>query len=246
MPNWCVNQVDIRGDEAKVAELIAFVKGTDEEGNGRLFDFAKIVPPPDSPLYAANSSSTDYVCGCVSTFVTTEPARGEDAFGPDYVARKGYWAIDGKEVKFGEKCPTHNESSVMDNPLNWYQWNCDNWGTKWNAGEVWHDRVDNGESTEGQTSYNFDTAWAPAEPVIAALAKMFPMLQFEHRYCEGGMGFAGEIMYQNGEVFSMDEYSQEDMPEGSFTKDWERDFGKIPMTEFEKFADQHFGGVVGG
>ncbi len=28
MPNWCVNQVDITGDEAEVAKLVAFVKNS--------------------------------------------------------------------------------------------------------------------------------------------------------------------------------------------------------------------------
>jgi hypothetical protein len=61
MPNWCVNQVDIRGDEAEVAKLVEFVK-TDECA----FDFRKIVPPPDTDRYKGTSSSNTFICGCAT------------------------------------------------------------------------------------------------------------------------------------------------------------------------------------
>lgn len=52
-------------------------------------------------------------------------------------------------------------------PLDWYDWRCKNWGTKWNAYD--QDLIG--------VSYNcielkFDTAWAPPMPIIEKLREM--------------------------------------------------------------------------
>jgi hypothetical protein len=119
---------------------------------------------------------------------------------------------------------------------------------------VWHDRADDDGNVDGKTSYNFDTAWSPAEPVVAALAEKFPTLRIAHRYCEGGMGYAGEVLYLNGGEARREEYSMDgSIPEDGWLKDedgeplyGERDYDKVPMGSMERFCDEHFGGVVGG
>jgi hypothetical protein len=230
MPNWCVNQVDIQGDEAEVARLIEFVK-SDESA----FTFEKVVPPPTTPMYSLEANHNKYVCGCES--VAEPDPKNEGKF---------VWVIDGKAVGFYGKCPTHNEPSFGNHPHNWYNWNIENWGTKWSAGEVWHDRADDDGNVDGTTSYNFDTAWSPAEPVIAALATQFPTLRITHRYCEAGMGYAGEVLYADGDEIRREEYDMGEMPDGAFTEDWDRDYDKVPMNSMERFCKEHFGGVVGG
>lgn len=47
--------------------------------------------------------------------------------------------------------------------LNWYDWSCNHWGTKWNASA--------GEVNEMDHSLIFSTAWAYAEPVVSELAR---------------------------------------------------------------------------
>ena len=230
MPNWCVNQVDISGDETEVAKLVAFVK-SDENS----FTFENIVPPPATPMYSSDCTHNKYVCGCES--VAQPDPENEGKF---------MWVIDGKKVEYHGKCPTHNEHSFSNHPDNWYNWNINNWGTKWSAGEVWNDRIDDDGKVDGHTSYNFDTAWSPAEPVVAALAEKFPTLRIAHRYCEAGMGYAGEVLYANGAEIRREDYDMGQMPDGAFTEDWDRDYDKVPMNAMERFCDQHFGGVVGG
>jgi hypothetical protein len=230
MPNWCVNQVDITGDEAEVAKLVAFVK-SDENS----FTFENIVPPPATPMYSSDCTHNKYVCGCES--VAQPDPENEGKF---------MWVIDGKKVEYHGKCPTHNEHSFSNHPDNWYNWNINNWGTKWSAAEVWNDRIDDDGKVDGHTSYNFDTAWSPAEPVVAALAEKFPTLRIAHRYCEAGMGYAGEVLYANGAEIRREDYDMGQMPDGAFTEDWDRDYDKVPMNAMERFCDQHFGGVVGG
>jgi hypothetical protein len=270
MPNWCVNQVDISGDEAEVARLVEFVKGS--EGD---FDFAKIVPPPDSKFYAINEGQNDFQCGCKQVWVERddlpEIVSYTDNDGKDVMRKQGEWCVDGIPVVKEESsngtiqddtalmfggtpiCPIHKVKQNSSHPDWWYNWNVSNWGSKWNCGEVWSDRGDDDSKIDGSVSYNFDTAWAPAEPVIAALAKQFPTLAIAHRYCEGGMGFAGEIVYENGEVVSVSDYNADDLPDEAWHKGeddeieyGERDYDAVPMNEFEKFCDKHFGGVVGG
>jgi hypothetical protein len=266
MPNWCVNQVDVKGDEADVARLIELVKG-DEDA----FDFSKIVPVPDSPHYSVGEGQNDFLCGCKKVWVETKAQVGlynEEG----YEKAEGLWVVDGfpvvKEVLgngtikdlvsagFGglEVCPTHKVGQISSQPDWWYNWNVANWGTKWNCGEVWHDRTTEQITEEGRTSYNFDTAWSPASPVIEALAEQFPTLTITHRYCEAGMGFAGEVVYERGSFVSQDEYSgdNDNLPDEAWvanedgSRGYERDYDKVAMTAFESFCDEHFGGVVGG
>jgi hypothetical protein len=272
MPNWCVNQVDIVGDEAEVARLVDFVKGDNTEDNGNNFSFEKIVPPPSGEIYSANETQNDFQCGCKKEWITTKEAVGEPMT-EGFVPHEGYWAVNGVAVEkqvlgndtikdfvgasFGgvEICPEHKTPQISSHPDWWYNWNVNNWGTKWSAREVWHDRSDDSNAVvEGKTSYGFDTAWSPAEPVVLALSALFPTLTITHRYCEGGMCYAGEAMYRGGDEVSRQEYSGEgdNLPDEAWFTDedgersYERDYAKVPMTSFEKFCDEHFGGVVGG
>jgi hypothetical protein len=239
MPNWCVNQVDVQGDEAEVAKLVAFVKS--DESN---FDFSKIVPIPTSPFYSINENQQDFQCGC-----------GKDNTAEHKIQESNGTITQDVAMVFGGNavCVEHNVPRNSSHPDWWYNWNVRNWGTKWSAGEVWNDRLDDDNKVDGHTSYNFDTAWSPAEPVIAALAEKFPALSITHRYCEGGMGFAGQVVYLNGVESLRDEYdSGEAFPDEAWIRDedgsntYERDYDKVPMTAYESFCEEHFGGIVGG
>jgi hypothetical protein len=270
MPNWCANQVDINGDEVEVLRLIELVKG-DEDG----FDFSKIVPVPTSKFYTITDTQNYFQCGCKQLWVERddlpEVKSYTDSDGNDVMRKQGHWCVDGVPVNkvatsngtieedsalfFGGSavCPLHNEPQNSSHPDWWYNWNVANWGTKWNCSEVWHDRVDNAETEAGRTSYNFDTAWSPAEPVVAALAQQFPTLSITHRYCEGGMGYAGQVVYLNGEEVGRDEYDYGDsLPDEAYiaeadgSRGYERDYDKVPMNAMEAFCDEYFGGIVGG
>jgi hypothetical protein len=271
MPNWCVNQLDITGDESEVARLIEFVKGG---GDG--FDFAKIVPPPDSPFYSISDKQNHFQCGCEPVYVELpelpQVVAYTDSNGNDVMRNQGEWRVGDLPVKkevigngtieafveagFGgsEVCPIHNETKNSLHPDWWYNWNVANWGTKWNCHEVWNDREEDANVFAGRTSYNFDTAWSPAEPVVAALSGLFPTLVITHRYCEGGNGYAGQVVYHSGNEVSRDEYSgdNDNLPDEAWfveedgSRSYERDYDKVPATAFEAFCDEHFGGVVGG
>jgi hypothetical protein len=84
-------------------------------------------------------------------------------------------------------------SSLVPQPQeegDWYKWNIENWGTKWNVGDF----ILNVEDDDTVAYFNFDTAWSPPVEWLQKVAPMFPNLSFELLYHEGGMGFAGRLV----------------------------------------------------
>jgi hypothetical protein len=76
----------------------------------------------------------------------------------------------------------------------WYAWNIENWGTKWDACndvQVDHDGT--------IVSYSFDTAWAPPIPIVKALSERYPETTVELSY-EEEQGWGGEVAMRNGET----------------------------------------------
>lgn len=70
----------------------------------------------------------------------------------------------------------------------WYDWAIENWGTKWNAGDIELDIQDKGKTA----FYTFQTAWDAPLPVIAEMSKRFPSLKFSFTAEEE----SGEYYYQ--------------------------------------------------
>ena len=72
----------------------------------------------------------------------------------------------------------YDEKSEDDVFPNWYNWNIENWGTKWNA------LVDDSyvvADIPNPYSYRYDmrTAWADPRPVIIKMIETYPDLDFE-------------------------------------------------------------------
>jgi hypothetical protein len=76
----------------------------------------------------------------------------------------------------------------------WYEKNCENWGTKWNTRDC--DIM----SDDGSVSVWFETAWSPPVPIMVALTKKYDGLSFKLEYNEGGVGFRGIFEGRQGEV----------------------------------------------
>jgi len=87
-----------------------------------------------------------------------------------------------------------NGEKKGDTPTNWYNWNNDNWDTKWDA---CNPSLDSESDTE--LTYRFDTAWSPASPVFEAMVGQFPDLNFDI-YWEEEQGFGAELSGYKGEL----------------------------------------------
>lgn len=195
MPNHVMNRLRMEGDQQRINELLESVKGKDS-----VLDFDKIIPMPESLNIESGSRTErglkayrDFVY--VYTFAGTEqkdllniPKEKEKKFlksRPDI--RCDEWEL-GKaafqnEQKYG--APT------------WYEWSCNNWGTKWSAYRT--------KLAEDNTII-FHTAWSRAMPVIQKLAEKYPDIHFEYCWANEDTGVnVGKAEFENGEV-TFDEF----------------------------------------
>ena len=77
--------------------------------------------------------------------------------------------------------------------FNWYLWNRENWGTKWNAWDTQVSDIIHTEDGKAKIIINFFTAWVPAIPVMEELINNHPELNIIAVYDEPGMGFYGYV-----------------------------------------------------
>ena len=73
----------------------------------------------------------------------------------------------------------------------WYDWRCDEWGTKWDACEshINYNDID-------YFAVSFESAWSPPIAWIDNIMKDFPDLCFTLEYEEPGMCFGGRLLAQ--------------------------------------------------
>lgn len=71
----------------------------------------------------------------------------------------------------------------MYGSYDWYNWNCENWGTKWNA---YNTAIT--ENSPFLTEIEFDTAWSTPDPIIKALSVKYPNCVFEVIYADEDWG----------------------------------------------------------
>jgi hypothetical protein len=88
--------------------------------------------------------------------------------------------------------PLGSAEREIHGPLNWYTWNCDNWGTKWNAAAV------SKKQFPDKLTYCFDTAWSPPLNWLKTTAIKYNNLEFKLEFSEEGEQFEGEYIYKNG------------------------------------------------
>jgi hypothetical protein len=96
---------------------------------------------------------------------------------PDESIRDEYWAT----------------ADHTAGPNNWYPWNNENWGTKWDAAEVHIER-----HADDHLQVSFQTAWSPPYPVVEQASVQFPMLTFTLEW-EEEQGFGAEVEVKEGE-----------------------------------------------
>lgn len=89
---------------------------------------------------------------------------------------------------------------VGETPGNWYYWNNNHWGVKWDAVRESVEREDE------LLTYYFESPWGPPwEDMMLELSEKFPTIAFTHRYDEE-QGWGGEYEFQNGMISEMMEW----------------------------------------
>lgn len=110
-----------------------------------------------------------------------------------------FWNIISPPIEIWEEYFSPSSGGDKDN--GWYEWNCRNWGSKWDACEVCID--DNGT----EATISFQTAWSPVENVIDKMSLQFRHLSFHYSYEEEN-GWGGEVTYEAGETRDKSEYDE--------------------------------------
>lgn len=80
-----------------------------------------------------------------------------------------------------------------DKTWGWYNWNVNNWGTKWDVSN----RCEMEEHDKDHLQYRMETAWSPPLEAIAALSKLFPSVYLELSY-EEEQGWGGTYLFHEG------------------------------------------------
>ena len=88
----------------------------------------------------------------------------------------------------------HLRPRPADQEENWYEWNCNNWGTKWDMTIVDFDRYD-----ENTIWISFETAWSPPIAMYEFLVEQdWEVVGYYH---EGGCAFCGKFTNEDGDEF---------------------------------------------
>lgn len=195
MPNWVYNTLTIEGSYDMVMKLKQqlgqpFTVPLENHDMGDILasgGFPQKIKETyySNPIFAFWNIVNPYQQGITAEQYACQPARpnvGIDA--------PNFWE-------------EHHKVSAVDN--SWYNWNNRNWGTKWDVAVADGDEYSNTQITdEGANGenyvivYRFDTAWSPANEVIAKLSEQYPTLLFTNSY-EEETGWGGEDEFLAGE-----------------------------------------------
>lgn len=231
MPNWVRNRLTISGENA-VEIMKSYLVKNDIDGEYD-FDFNKIMPMPNEldidaggETYAAMDIYLTSINPLIDYYGTEKIPIAEylelcNKIPQSEVKDKPYFAMSQEEISTKlEKMQSHgkDEKSVLalgkqavDNykkfgAIDWYEWRCENWGTKWNAHNTEVPDINKAE-------VYFDTAWSRVKNLIHKLSELHPDCKFEYEYAEEGAGyFAGQCEFKNGQAVSNNEY-------GSYSKE---------------------------
>lgn len=195
MPNHCNNIITVSGP---IKELRRFLSEVASEKS--VFDFNKILPCPKELLDVAS------------------PVRIVSQEEVDKNTRNG-------SINPGITQERHDELVAKHGTASWYDWCCENWGTKWGAYDV-TDWVKVGKGFEA----SYDSAWAPPTKGLVNLSKSFPLLSFRNCYMETGMDFCGYDVIENGEVI---EAGEDKISSDTGLKFCEERFGYEPYVDDE-------------
>lgn len=197
MPNWVQSEVYLHGEEKDIRKVLELVKSEESE-----FDFNKIIPMPKA-LEISSSSENELAIICYLSNKLTVPFEQLDKDYLKYVTNMfdTNWA----KTLYDERLPNRKEDfdrlyelgeACCDNirqynHIDWYSWCIANWGTKWNACEVYI----------SDNLIEFQTAWNVPDGILEAFAYICDEhnVTFDGEYADEDRGNnTGHISSENG------------------------------------------------
>lgn len=177
MPNWVSNRVKMEG-----IENLPLYMDTGEE---LVFDFNKLIPMPES-LNVTEGSIKEIAKECYRRRNKQKPEM-EDG---EYEQSLSLYEDESSEealAKLGKKYITNKEKYGHET---WYNWCCENWGTKWNACNL---------ATYNTNDISFETAWSYPAGIFNELGRRYPDRKIEIWYAdEGDLMDSGYGVFEDG------------------------------------------------
>lgn len=182
MPNHVKNIVRISGSEESIARC------SEQIFKGGEFSFENIKPMPEE-LHLESGTMSCFAKDWINAGQAQRKRIEKDIM--------NMYGLGRKEVVAKLQCYADNMAKY--GCLTWYEWHCDNWGTKWDAYEI-------SEIERGNHSIRIDfcTAWSTPEEVIKTLAEQYPDLTIAVDYADedlgnncGSYGFIEGVAWEN-------------------------------------------------
>lgn len=182
MPNHVKNILSISGSEESIARC------SEQIFKGGEFSFENIKPMPEELNVESGSKSLTAM-----EWMRAGKLLKEDI--ENGVAERYRIGID--EAKAMLQCYADNMAKY--GCLTWYEWHCDNWGTKWDAYDI--SEIERGDHF---IRIDFWTAWSTPKEVIKTLAEQYPDLTIAVEYADedlgnncGSYGFIEGVAWEN-------------------------------------------------
>ena len=228
MPNWVANILEIRAEGAKLHEILNAIKHDD--GILGSVDFNKLIPMPKDLDLTEGSITDESIEAFLSTLVTNMQKAvvlsdmdrktisdychaASRVFGRSFFQTKPNIHLSEKDItaraekhdmsvdEFLSLGKKYLDNQIMHGAPTWYHWCIENWGTKWNLGATDCELVNN-------QTLSFSTAWSYPQPVIEALSRKFPEVEFAIQWADEDLGNnVGTATYKGGDI--VDEYVPE-------------------------------------
>lgn len=200
IPNHVENDLVIHGDPETLRAFVAYAEGpagTSIDGaETALLSAHRFIPMPKELAETASGSfgSIGYDAWYGNAGRILEYPWVKDAGVTSQEQLKEF--LRAEDSLYEEMANRYKDNLERFGFPTWYEWAVQHWGTKWGLYEVQPTCAD---FEYRQISYTLLTAWSPPVPVIQAMSKQFPSLMFCLDYFEGGAGFMGSCVYENGQ-----------------------------------------------
>ena len=120
-----------------------------------------------------------------------------------------------------------NENGEVD----WYEFCCTNWGTKWDVSNLDFDHQDE------ESYYHFETAWSPPEPWLITISKRYDC-NFELTSYEEGCDFWFHLVIENGEIIENQSMTINEKMKEDFENEY--NFKEVKKRFIEKLAELEY------
>ncbi len=174
MPNWSYNNLEVSGDPEQMKEFYSVL--VKENLNKEMsFRFSNIFPMPEKIKNTISPSSS----AKGKKWINEEVAKVRDNRIGQLLDHEPEIKLIPCENNSPEKCSELIEEFGCDN---WYDWNINEYGTKWDIESLEFHKDDRSFQT------SFETAWSPPAIFLKRLQDKFPKLDIRLSYeLEGSM-----------------------------------------------------------